>query len=109
VRRRMLLFLLSLIFLFSGISFAQNITITGQGSELSVQIDDGTCIEFKMELKENNVTLSDGKTVTHSQVEYKYWRPCGEKKWTKYEKNDIGLLKKPSSTRRIIVPKKRYL
>lgn len=107
--RRMLLFLLSLTFLAYGISFAQNITITGQGSELSVQIDDGTCIEFKMEVKENKVTLSDGKTATHSQVEYKYWRPCGEKKWTKYQEKDVSLLKKPSATGRIIVPKKKYL
>jgi hypothetical protein len=105
----MLLFLFMILFLISSISFAQNITITGQGSELSVQIDDGTCIEFKMEVKENKVTLSDGKTVTHSQVEYKYWRPCGEKKWTKYQKKDFSLLRKPSTTRSIIVPKKKYL
>jgi len=116
VRGRMLLFSLMLLFfsfmvffLVSGISFAQNITLAGQGSELSVQIDDGTCIEFKMEVKENKVTLSDGKTATHSQVEYKYWRPCGEKKWTKYQKKDFSLLQKPSATRRIIVPKKKYL
>jgi hypothetical protein len=116
LRGRMLLFSLMLLFfsfmvffLFSSISFAQNITITGQGSELSVQIDDGTCIEFKMEVKEYQVTLADGKTVTHSRVEYKYWRPCGEKKWTKYEKYDISLLRKPSSTPIISVPKKKYL
>ena len=76
---------------------------------MSVQVDDGTCIEFKMEIKENKVTQPDGTTVTHSVSEYKYWRPCGEKDWVKYQKGDVGLLRTPSAIKIFKVPKKRYL
>jgi len=105
----MLLFLFLLFFIISGVSFAQDVVIKGQGNVLSVQIDDGTCIEFKMEVKESKVTQADGKTVTHSITEYKYWRPCGEEKWVEYQMGDVGILKKPSTIKTLRVPTKRYL
>ena len=107
--RRMLLFSLVILFLVSGISFAQHIKIGGTGNEVRVQIDDGACIEFKMEVKEHKVTLSNGQTVTQSVAEYKYWRPCGDKKWNKYEKTDASLLRKKPTTSIIRIPKKKYL
>lgn len=84
--------------------------IKGQGNVLSVQIDDGTCIEFKMEVSENKVTLSDGKTVVQSISEYKYWRPCGGERWIKYEKNPLsGSLMKPSKSKIYRVPKDKQV
>jgi galactokinase len=107
----MLVFSFLLFFIISGASFADSnsIVIKGQGNVLSVQVDNGTCIEFKMETKENKVTQSDGTIVTHSITQYKYWRPCGEEKWVEYRKGDVGLLRTPSTIKIFKVPKKRYL
>ena len=104
--KRMLLYSLVLIFMTVGIAYSESIIIKGEGNVLSVQIDDGACIEFKMEVKENKVTLSDGKTVVHSKAEYKFWRACGEKKWIKYEKSSLpGSAMRPSKYKIYRVPK----
>jgi hypothetical protein len=106
--RRMLLYSLVLVFIMvTSIAYSETIMIKGQGNVLSVQIDDGSCIEFKMEVKENKVTLSDGKTVVQGMSEYKFWRPCGEKKWTKYEKTTSlpGSAMRPSKHKIYRVPR----
>jgi len=104
--RRMLLYSLVLVFMGTSIAYSETIMIKGQGNVLSVQIDDGSCIEFKMEVKENKVTLSDGKTVVQGMSEYKFWRPCGEKKWTKYEKTkSSGSAMRPSKYKIYRVPR----
>ena len=85
------------------------IVITGHGNQLSVQVDDGVCIEFKMQTTDHTVNV-DGKTQTQSITEYEYWRPCGTSEWFKYEKGSSAIpYTNPSATTIFKAPKFKSL
>ena len=108
LKRMLLLVPLISIFLFSSYTSA-NIVIKGSGNQLQVQVDDGACIEFKMQTTDST-SIIDGKTQTQSITEYKYWRPCGSDTWIKYEKGQSPLgTMEPSSTHIFKPPKYRKL